>query len=109
MTDDIRFTSRTETKKVTGIVLTVPEGVRECHAHRVGREVFVPRETLEQLADQDRWDSSFGEVLLLETNVGLALEGVGFAEQETRGGWHGTPELKQWLALQLIDGPGEAT
>jgi hypothetical protein len=62
-------------------------------------EVFVPVETLYELAEQDMWDSQFGKVLLLGTYEGLALEAAGLAVRETRGGYHRTDALVELIEL----------
>lgn len=59
--------------------------------------VFVDQDTLMNLADQGVWDSQFGSVLLLDMLEGIALEQAGLAQQETRGGYHGTEKLKELL------------
>jgi hypothetical protein len=60
--------------------------------------VFVPLDTLCELAEQDRWASQFGSVLLLDYQEGLALERAGLAERETKGGYHRTDLLLEFLA-----------
>ena len=60
-------------------------------------EVFIPLETLEELAEQGQWDSQFGSAYLLGTHEGLALEAAGLAERETRGGYHRTDALRAFL------------
>ena len=60
-------------------------------------EVFVPLQTLYDLADQDVWDSQFGSAFLLSNQEGLALVGHGLAEQETKGGYHRTQKLLEFL------------
>ncbi len=62
-------------------------------------EVFIPMDTLYELAEQDRWDSQFGSAFLLGAHEGLALEAAGLAERETRGGYHRTDAL-----VALIEG-----
>lgn len=72
-------------------------------------EVFVPFEVLEELAEQGEWDSQFGSAFLLGVHEGLALEQVGFAVQETRGGYHRTDALVEFLNNRYAsaDGPGD--
>ena len=60
-------------------------------------DVFVPVDTLYELAEQDTWDSQFGKVLLLDAHEGLALVAAGFAVHETRGGYHRTEKLTGWI------------
>jgi hypothetical protein len=60
-------------------------------------EVFVPMNTIYELAEQDRWDSQFGSAFLLGPDEGLALEAAGLAERETKGGYHRTDKLLTWL------------
>lgn len=60
-------------------------------------EVFIPLSTLEELAEQDVWDSQFGSSFLLGYHEGLALEADGLAAQETRGGYHRTDRLVAFL------------
>lgn len=57
--------------------------------------VFVSWATVQELADQQPFDSEFGGALLLDLYEGLALEQAGFAVQETRGGYHGTKKTKK--------------
>lgn len=61
--------------------------------------VFVDGETIENLADQDRWDSDFGKVLLLDRDVARVLVAGGYAEQETRGGYHRGPKIDELRAV----------
>lgn len=61
-------------------------------------EVFIPLSQLEELSEQGQWDSQFGEAFLLGAYEGYALEALGYAEQETRGGYHGTEALAAFLA-----------
>jgi hypothetical protein len=60
-------------------------------------EVFIPLGTLLELSEQGVYDSQFGSAFLLGLHEGLALEAAGLAFRETRGGYHGTPELKALL------------
>lgn len=60
-------------------------------------EVFVPLDTLYELAEQGIWDSQFGSAFLLGAYEGLALEAAGLAERETKGGYHRTDKLVEWL------------
>lgn len=60
-------------------------------------EVFIPRGDLEQLAEQDVWDSQFGQVLLLGPCEGLALEQAELAVRETKGGYHRSEKLLELL------------
>lgn len=60
-------------------------------------DVFISEDTLYELESQGRWDSQFGSALLLDPYKGLALEAKGWAERETRGGYHGTEKLKKWM------------
>lgn len=60
--------------------------------------VFVPFDTLYALYEQGHWDSQFGSALILnDPKEALALEALGFAEEETRGGYHGTDKLRDWM------------
>lgn len=59
--------------------------------------VFIPLSTLEDLAEQDVYDSQFGRVLLLDYHEGLALEAAGLAAKETKGGYHRTDKLLEFL------------
>lgn len=63
---------------------------------REGR-VFVEMSTLYAVSEQGVWESQFGNVLLLDYLEGLALEAAGLAEQETRGGYHTTELLTEFL------------
>lgn len=67
-------------------------------------EVFVSLSTLEELAEQDEWDSQFGSAFLLDLHQGLALEAAGLAVSETRGGYHRSESLQQFIdeAYELI-------
>ena len=60
-------------------------------------EVFIPLADLQELAEQDQWDSQFGMTFLLGTYEGYALTAAGLAEQETRGGYHRTDALLDFL------------
>lgn len=61
-------------------------------------EVYVCEDTLVELGEQGRWDSQFGKsAVTLAGPVGEALVSIGFAEKETRGGYHGTPALVEFL------------
>lgn len=60
-------------------------------------EVFIPLSTLEELAEQDTYDSQFGQVFLLDYHEGLALEEAGLAAGETKGGYHRTDKLLAFL------------
>lgn len=58
-------------------------------------DVFISENTLIALAEQSRWDTHFGNPpILLTPAEGKALVQVGLAEQETRGGYHGTDLLR---------------
>lgn len=46
----------------------------------------------EELAEQGPWDSQFVHALVFQFHKKLALVGAGWAEEETRGGVHGTVE-----------------
>ena len=60
--------------------------------------VFVGYDFLEALSEQGTWDSQFGNVLLChDDRIEAALEAIGFLVKETKGGVHGTDELKAWL------------
>lgn len=59
--------------------------------------VFIPLSTLEEVAEQDVYDSAFGRVLLLGYYEGLALEAAGLAARETKGGYHRTDKLMEFL------------
>lgn len=59
--------------------------------------VFIPLSTLEELSEQDVWDSQFGSAFLLDYHEGLALKAVGLAAEETRGGFHRTEKLLEFL------------
>lgn len=61
--------------------------------------VFIPASTLYELAEQDVYDSQFGKVLLLGTHEGYALEQAGLAVEETKGGYHRTDKLLEFLQL----------
>jgi hypothetical protein len=96
--EDIRFT--TQIVVVEGIELPWQElKPYEPDKGSVLREgtVFVSMDTLYQLSEQGLWDSSFGNVLLLDYLEGLALEAAGLAERETRGGHHRTDLLMEFL------------
>lgn len=95
--EKLNLTDRRIKKTIRGIELKVPNDVRDCWKHLKGRDVFVTVSTLEKLADQGSWDSQFGKVLLLPPDEGLALEAAGLAEQETRGGYHGTDLLRKLM------------
>lgn len=61
-------------------------------------EVFVPLSDLYELAEQRRWDSSFGSSFSLTSYLAkLAVVKAGWAVEETRGGIHGTDALRTWL------------
>lgn len=61
-------------------------------------EVYVSEDTLVQLAEQGRWDSQFGKsAVTLDGPTGEALVSINFAEKETRGGYHGTPALMEFV------------
>lgn len=61
-------------------------------------EVFIELNTLYELSEQDTWDSQFGSALLLGIHEGLALVEAGLAVQETRGGFHRTERLMEFIA-----------
>lgn len=60
-------------------------------------EVFIDINTLYDLSEQDRWDSQFGSACLLGPWEGLALVEAGLAEEETRGGFHRTDLLMEFI------------
>lgn len=60
--------------------------------------VFVTESDLEELSNQERWDSSFGSALLLGHLEGIALEQAGLAIKETRGGYFRSDTLQDFLA-----------
>ena len=76
-----------------------PDDYPEGDNYRNG-EVFIPLDTLYELNEQGRDDSMFGSAFLLGWTEGLVLVALGFAEKETRGGFHSTPVLKDWLDKQ---------
>lgn len=87
-----RKASRTVTVK--GIELPVPAG--ECDTSP--EVVFVDQKLLAKLADYGDWDTQFGRTpLLLDPETGYALVDAGLAVKETRGGYHGTDELRAAL------------
>lgn len=63
---------------------------------RTGR-VFITEETLWELSKQGQWDSQFGGSYLLAMDQGLALEQAGLAVRETKGGYHSTEKLREFL------------
>jgi hypothetical protein len=80
-----------------GMELRVPQD----GSRWAGRVAFVPTGDLEELAEQGRWDSQSGQVLLLNDPVAAAaLVAHGLAVQETRGGYHGTDRLRELLARE---------
>lgn len=94
--DEIQKT--TETRVVEGIRLSF-----EKLTYHIGvpydtgtetLEVFIEASTLVALCEQGEWDSQLGGALLLDYHEGMALEQAGLAEQETRGGFHGTDEVR---------------
>lgn len=68
-------------------------------------EVFVTASDLYELSEQDTWDSQFGKVLLLGHFEGIALEQAGLAIRETRGGYHRSDTLADYLDM-LEDSDG---
>jgi hypothetical protein len=70
--------------------------------------IFIPMHLLYELNEQDRWASEFGNALLInDPAVARALVEHGLAEQETRGGYHGTARLEAMLDSTTTDEPIE--
>jgi hypothetical protein len=67
--------------------------------------VWIPYDTLENLAEQGPYTSQFGVALTLQRDEGRVLEEHDLAARETRGGYHGTDKLKKFL--QDVTWPGE--
>lgn len=71
--------------------------VQDWDARHRGTDVFLTMTLLEECAEQGTWDSQFGQVLLINPAEGCALRQLGWAAQETKGGYHGTDALREWL------------
>ncbi|MGV8847610.1 hypothetical protein [Tessaracoccus sp.] len=90
----------TQTRVVDGVVL--PWVHRKPYPPDAGAElgrgeVFIAMSTLDNLAEQDVWDSQFGQPFMLGANEGQALEQAGLAVRETRGGYHRAGGLRGFL------------
>ena len=98
MNEQLNWTTRTIEEK--GIELPWERRANPWEAHpAMGSSgiVFIPVSTLEELAEQDVWDSQFGSAFLLGYHEGLALEQAGLAVRETKGGYHRSEKLLKLL------------
>lgn len=97
---DFKGAPRDENKNLVSYACMLcycPTHITDRKARHRGSAVFLTIDLLEEVDQQGVWDSQFGRVLLVDSLEGCALVQLGWAVEETRGGYHGTDELKAWL------------
>jgi hypothetical protein len=104
---DFEMVERTRTVTEHGIWLTVTgrgrsDYVNRFHADWIGDRMFADHDLLQALADQGVWDRDFsGPLLVNDMKLQCALEDAGLLAVETRGGVHGTEQLREWWKSQV--------
>ncbi len=68
--------------------------------------MWFPAELLEELSEQGRWDSQFGEAFIRPNrDQERVLLARGLAEKETKGGLHAGPAMEKfWAELEFPAG-----